>query len=80
MAYSLRRKPVVTNEDRVAKQIGRALTSDMGISLDLVGYSLSSQLPPIVFYRLETLYLAAKDEHDTIMGRKVETEKYGVHR
>lgn len=79
MAYSIRR-PTVTNEDRVAKQIGRALTSDMGISLDLVGYSLANQLPPIVFYRLETIYLAAKDEHDTIMGRPVETEKYGIYR
>jgi hypothetical protein len=79
MSYSIRR-PTTTNEDRIAKQIGRILTSDMGISLDLVGYSIANQLPPIIFYRLETMFLAAKDEHDTIMGNPVETEQYGIHR
>lgn len=72
--YSIR-KPAVSTEQKMANRIGRILTEDFSSNLDSIGYYLGS-LPPIIFYRLETLYLSAKDEHDRIMGREVETEHY----
>lgn len=71
--YSIR-KPAITGEMRQAKKVARMLTEDFTHNLEHVGYYIGANLPPIIFYRLETMYLAAKDEHDRIMGREVETE------
>jgi hypothetical protein len=70
------RKPAVTKEQQVAKKVARALTEDFNSDLEGVGYSISADHAPIIFHRLETMYLASKDEHDRIMGREVETEGY----
>ena len=73
--YSIR-KPRVTTEQRLAKRLGRLLTEDFSANIEGIGYSIGADMPPIIFYRLETMYLAAKDEHDRIMGREVETEGF----
>ncbi|MGA1048392.1 MAG: hypothetical protein ACO3UU_10290 [Minisyncoccia bacterium] len=74
--YSIRR-PTNDKETKVSNKISRALTEDFACDLDGVGYYISSEHPPIIFWRLETVYLAAKDEHDRIMGKEVTTEGYG---
>lgn len=73
--YSIR-KPRITSEHKIAKKIARAMTEDFSSNIESVGYSIGADFPPIIFYRLETMYLAAKDEHDRIMGREVETEGF----
>ena len=70
------RKPSVTREHRTATKIARALTEDFNCDIEGVGYYIGSDFPPIIYYRLETMYLASKDEHDRIMGREVETEGF----
>ena len=74
--YSIR-KPAVTAEHRVATKIAKALTEDFNCDIEGVGYYIGSDFAPIIFHRLETMYLASKDEHDRIMGREVETEGFG---
>lgn len=74
--YSIR-KPINTKEHITAKKISKALTEDFSVDIENAGYYLSSEHPPIIFHRLEALYLAAKDEHDRIMGREVTTEGFG---
>lgn len=73
--YSVR-KPTATTEQKVAKRIARTMTEDFSSNIEAIGYSIGKDFPPIIFYRLETIYLAAKDEHDRIMGREVETEGF----
>jgi len=73
--YSIR-KPSVTTEQRIAKRIAKTMTEDFSSDIERIGYSIGADFPPIIFYRLETMYLAAKDEHDRIMGREVETERF----
>lgn len=73
--YSIR-KPSVTTEQRIAKRIAKIMTEDFSSDIERIGYSIGADFPPIIFYRLETMYLAAKDEHDRIMGREVETERF----
>ena len=68
--YSIR-KPAVTAEHRVATKIAKALTEDFNCDIEGVGYYIGSDFAPIIFHRLETMYLASKDEHDRIMGREV---------
>lgn len=57
-----------TDEQKVAKKIGKLLTEDFSNNLEIMGRSLVSDLPTIIFRRLEVVYLAAKEEYDTIMG------------
>ena len=73
--YSIR-KPSNSSEHIMSKKVARALTEDFSTDIEGAGYYLSSDYPPMIFYRLETMYLAAKDEHDKIMGRPVETEGF----
>jgi hypothetical protein len=73
--YSIR-KPINSKEHILSKKVARALTEDFSTDIEGAGYYLSSDYPPIIFHRLETMYLAAKDEHDKIMGREVETEGF----
>jgi len=67
MAYSVRRKPEMTNEIRVANRLSKLLNEDMGLNLEAVGFHLVRNNPVISYRRLEVLSLMAGEEYDRLM-------------
>jgi len=67
MTYSVRRAPENTKEIRKAESLGKLLTEDMGINLEVVGFHLIRNLPAIVWHRLEVVSLTAEEEYDKMM-------------
>lgn len=77
MSRYYRKRPSNTKEHILAKKMSKVVTDDFACDLDGAGYYIAADYPPIIFHRLETIYLAAKDEYDRIMGNEVTTEGYG---
>jgi hypothetical protein len=67
MTYSVRRKPEMTNEIRVANRLSKLLNEDMGLNLEAVGFHLVRNNPVISYKRLEVLSLMAGEEYDKLM-------------
>jgi hypothetical protein len=67
MTYSVRRKPEMTNEIRVANRLSKLLNEDMGLNLEAVGFHLVRNNPVISYKRLEVLSLMAGEEYDRLM-------------
>jgi hypothetical protein len=67
MTYSVRRKPEMTNEIRVANRLAKLLNEDMGLNLEAVGFHLVRNNPVISYRRLEVLSLMAGEEYDRLM-------------
>lgn len=67
MTYSVRKKPEMTNEIRVANRLAKLLNEDMGLNLEAVGFHLVRNNPVISYRRLEVLSLMAGEEYDRLM-------------
>jgi hypothetical protein len=67
MAYSIRRPPINTKEQKQAAKIGRILTEDFSMDLESVGFHLVRNLPVIVYHRFEVVSLTAQEEYDKLM-------------
>ena len=67
MTYSVRKKPEMTNEIRVANRLAKLLNEDMGLNLEAVGFHLVRNNPVISYKRLEVLSLMAGEEYDRLM-------------
>lgn len=65
MPYSVR-KPTHNKESRAAERIAKTMTEDMALDLERVGYYLVRNLPRIIYYRLETMFLSAQEESDIL--------------
>ena len=63
--YSVRR-PTHNKESKTAEQIAKLLTQDMALDLERVGYYLVRNMPRIIYYRLETMFLSSQEESDIL--------------
>lgn len=64
--YSVR-KPTHNKESRAAERMAKMLTEDMSLDLERVGYYLVRNMPRIIYYRLETMFLSAEEESDILV-------------
>lgn len=71
--YSVR-KPTHNKESRAAERVAKMLTEDMSIDLERVGYYLVRNMPRIIYFRLETMFLSAQEESDILVA-EIEKQK-----
>lgn len=55
-------------ESKAAERIAKILTEDMALDLERVGYYMVRNLPRIIYYRLETMFLSAEEESDILVA------------